>query len=101
MNLAYLKPEHWVHHFLEVLEQILDALNLPEKDVELEPHRDLDGDGGLGLHPEAGPVPPGVWPQPVLELAEVTRVRLVKVRPRHECGGLGLALGHVLLLSNH
>ena len=76
MILAHLKPEHWVHHFLEVLEQILDALNLPEKDVELEPHRDLDGDGGLGLHPEAGLVPRCVWPEPVLELPEISSVRL-------------------------
>ena len=45
MILAYLKPEHWVHHFLEVLEQILYALHLPQEDVELEPHRDLYGDG--------------------------------------------------------
>ena len=93
---SHLKPEHWVHHFLEVLEQIFDALDLPEEHIELEPHLDLDGDGGLGLHPEAGPVLPGVWSHPVLELPEVARVRLVKVRPRHKGGGLHLALGHVL-----
>ena len=76
MILVYLKPEHGVHHFLEVLEQILYALHLPQEDVDLEPHRDLDGDGGLGLHPEAGLVPRCVWPEPVLELPEVAEVRL-------------------------
>ena len=81
---------------MEVLKQILDAFNLPEEHIELEPHLDLDGDRGLWLHPEAGPVPLGVWPHPILELAQVAGVRLVKVRPRHEGGGLHLALSHVL-----
>ena len=36
----------------------------------------LDGDGGLGLHPEAGLVPRCVWPEPVLELPEIAGVRL-------------------------
>ena len=84
---------------MEVLEQILDPLDLPEEHIELEPHLDLDGDGGLGLHPEAGSVFAGVWPQPVLELPEVAGVRLVKVGPRHEGWGLHFALGHILKIG--
>ena len=80
----------------QVAEQILDALDLPEEHIELEPHLDLDRDRTLWLHPEAGTVPLGVWPHPELELAQVARVRLVKMRPRHEGGGLHLALSHVL-----
>ena len=71
LDRTHLKPEDWVHNLLEILEEVLDALHLPEENVELESHRDIDGDGGLGLHPEAGLVPRCVRPEPVLELPEV------------------------------
>ena len=93
---SHLKPEYWEHHLWKVAEQILDALDLPEEHIDLEPHLDLDRDRGLWLHPEAGLVLTGVWPHPILELAQVAGVRLVKMRPRHEGGGLHLALSHVL-----
>ena len=60
LDRTHLKPEDWVHNLLEILEEVLDALHLPEEDVELEPHLHLHRDRGLGLHPEAGLVTLGV-----------------------------------------
>ena len=60
LDRTHLKPEDWVHNLLEILEEVLDALDLPEEDVQLEPHLHLHGDRGLGLHPEAGLVTLGV-----------------------------------------
>ena len=57
---THLKPEDWVHNLLEILEEVLDALHLPEEDVQLEPHLHLHRDRGLRLHPEAGLVTLGV-----------------------------------------
>ena len=82
---AHLKPEHWIHHFLQVLEQVLDALHLPQEDVQLQPHLHLDWDGGLGLHPEHGVVLDRVRSHAVLELSDVALISLVEVRSRHEC----------------
>ena len=38
---THLKPEDWVHNLLEILEEVLDALHLPEEDVELQPDLNL------------------------------------------------------------
>ena len=83
-NYLYLKPKDWIHDFLEVLEQILNSLHLPEEDVQLEPHLDLHRDGGPRLHPEAGVVLFRIGHHSVLELLEIAGVGLVEVRSGHK-----------------
>jgi len=91
-----LKPKDWEHHLRQVLEQIFNSLHLPQQDVELQPDVDLERDGGHRFQPEGGVVFVRIGTEPVLELLDVTLVRQVEMRSRHEHWRLGLTESHIL-----
>ena len=75
---------------------MIDPLNLPEQDVQLESDVHLDWDGGRRLQPEDRAVSLWVRSESVLELVQVGLVGQIEVRPGHVHRGLHLTLGHIL-----